>query len=63
MFQKIPGNVQEDSGVCSGTFQGTLLKILGNVLQDFSECLKRFRGFLISIYFLKSCLVFIKFCS
>ena len=26
MFQKIPGNVPEDSGECSGRFWGTLIK-------------------------------------
>ena len=34
MFEKIPGNVQDDSGECSRRFQGMLEKILGNVQED-----------------------------
>ena len=34
MFEKIPGNVQDDSGECSRRFQGMFEKILGNVQED-----------------------------
>ena len=59
MFNKIPGNAQEDSGECSKRFRGMLKKIPGNVRKDIrgmfekipgnvrkhsGECSKRFRG-------------------
>ena len=34
MFQKIPGNVREDSGECSRRFRGMLKKILSNLNLD-----------------------------
>ena len=46
MFQRIPGNVEEDSGECSRGFQGMFLKIPGNVRKDSGECSKRFREML-----------------
>ena len=44
MFEKIPGNVQEDSGECSERFRGMFKRIPGNVRQYFGECSRRFRG-------------------
>ena len=44
MFQRIPGNVEEDSGEYSRAFRGMLKKIPGNVRRDSGECSKRFRG-------------------
>ena len=48
MFQKIPGNVEEDSGKCSrrfwGMFRGMFEKIPGNVRRYSGECLRRLRG-------------------
>ena len=38
MFQKIPGNVQKDSGECSKRFRGMFNKIPGNVQEDSGEC-------------------------
>ena len=35
MFEKIPGNVQEDSGECSRRLRGMIEKIPGNVRKDF----------------------------
>ena len=53
IFEKIPGNVPEDTGECSTTFWGMLLKIPGNVREDSGKCNKdsgecsgRFRGML-----------------
>ena len=37
MFEKIPGNVQEDSGECSSRFRGMFGKIPGNVQKDCGE--------------------------
>ena len=37
MFEKIPGNVQEDSGECSSRFPGMFGKIPGNVQKDCGE--------------------------
>ena len=34
MFEKIPGNVQEDSGECLKRFRGMFQKIPGNVQED-----------------------------
>ena len=34
MFEKIPGNFQEDSGECSRGFQGMFKKIRGNLNLD-----------------------------
>ena len=44
MFKRIPGNVEEDSGECSGGFRGMFEKIPGNVRRDSGECSKRFWG-------------------
>ena len=44
MFNKIPGNVQQDSGECSTRFRGMLKKIPRNVRKDSRECWQRFRG-------------------
>ena len=38
MFQKIPGNIQEDSGEWSRRIQRIFEKIPGNVLEDSGEC-------------------------
>ena len=46
MFQKIPGNVEEDSGEYSRGFRGMFQKIPGNVQEDSGECCRRFRGML-----------------
>ena len=46
MFQRIPGNVEEDSGECSRGFRGMFHKIPGNVQGDSGECSRRFRGML-----------------
>ena len=43
MFEKNPGNVQEDSGECSKRFKGMFKKIPGNVQEDSRECSRRFR--------------------
>ena len=43
MFQRIPGNVEEDSRECSRRFRGMFEEILGNVQEDSVECSKRFR--------------------
>ena len=45
-YFNIPGNVEEDSGVCSRTFRGMLVKILGKVQEDSGKCARRFRGIL-----------------
>ena len=52
MFEKIPRDVQEDSGECSRKFSAMLFKILGNVIKDSGnvpgdsrECLRRFQEF------------------
>ena len=37
MFQKIPGNVQRDSGECSRRFRGMFKKIPGDTQEDFGE--------------------------
>ena len=34
MFEKIPRNVQRDSGKCSRRFRGMLVKVPGNVGRD-----------------------------
>ena len=44
MFEKIPGNVQKDSGECSRRFWGIFEKIPGNVQEDSGECWRGFRG-------------------
>ena len=44
MFQRIPGNVEEDSGECSRGFWRMFYKIPGNVRNDPGECSKRFHG-------------------
>ena len=55
MFQRIPGNVEEDSGECSRGFRGMFEEIPGNVQEDSGEipgnvqensgeCLRGFRG-------------------
>ena len=49
MFEKIPGNVQEDSGECSRRFWGMLLKIPGNAQEDSGERSSRFQGMLSKI--------------
>ena len=46
MLEKIPGNVQKDSGECSRRFRGMFEKIPGNIQKDSGECSKRFRGML-----------------
>ena len=42
IFQKIPGNVQEDSGECSRRFWGMFKEIPGNAQEDFGESKFRF---------------------
>ena len=42
MFQKNPGNAQEDSGECLRGFPGMFKKILGNAQEDFRESRFRF---------------------
>ena len=49
MFQKIPGNVPEDSGDCYERFREMFQKIPGNVIKDSGECSRRFRGTLSKI--------------
>ena len=44
MFEKILGNVPEDSGECSRGFRGMFEKIPGNVQEDSGECSRVFRG-------------------
>ena len=44
MFEKIPGNVQKDSGECWKRFRGMFKRIPGNVQKDSGECSKGFRG-------------------
>ena len=52
IFEKIPGNIPEDSGKCLNRFQGIYLKrfkgvfkkILGKVPDDSNGCLKIFWG-------------------
>ena len=51
MFEKIlgnvqenSGNVQEDSGECSKRFRGMFKKIPGNVRKDSGECSRRIKG-------------------
>ena len=44
MFQKIPENVEEDSGECSRGFRRMFQIIPGNFQEDSEECLKRFWG-------------------
>ena len=44
MFQKIPGNVEEDSGECSRGFQGMFEEIPGNVQENSGEYSSGFRG-------------------
>ena len=43
MFQRIPGNVREDSGECSRRFWGLFHNIPGNVIKDSEECSTRFQ--------------------
>ena len=42
--QRIPGNVEEDSGECSKRFWEMFEEIPGNVRKGSSEYSKRFRG-------------------
>ena len=43
MFEKIPGNVQEDPGECSKKLRGMLIKVLRNVTKDSSKMLLKNR--------------------
>ena len=43
-YFNIPRNVEEDSGECSRTFRGMLVKIPRNAQEDSRERLKSFRG-------------------
>ena len=42
MFQRIPGNVEEDFGECSRRFWGMFKEIPGNAQEDFGESKFRF---------------------
>ena len=42
MFQRISGNVEEDSGECSRGFRGMFKKIPGNDQEDFGKSKFRF---------------------
>ena len=44
MLQRIPENVEEDSGECSRGFRRMFQIIPGNFQEDSEECLKRFWG-------------------
>ena len=41
MFEKLPGNVQRDSGECSRKFRGMLVKVPENVGKDSRKYSKR----------------------
>ena len=42
MFQRIPENVEEDSGEYSTGFRGMFERIWGNAQEDSEECWQRF---------------------
>ena len=46
MSQKLPGNVQRDSGECWRRFRGMFEQIPGDVEEDSGECSRGFRGML-----------------
>ena len=46
MFQRSPGNVEEESGECSRRFRGMFEDNPENNQEDSGECSRRFRGML-----------------
>ena len=44
MFEKILGNVREDSEACSRRFQGLFEKISGNFPENYEECSTKIPG-------------------